>query len=59
MTAEDLMRDEARYLANAPRDDLELLASGVQAMVAERKAFRWVARYERAFWEMAYGDGDV
>jgi thiaminase/transcriptional activator TenA len=26
---------------------------------AERDAFRWVARYERAFWEMAYGDGDV
>jgi thiaminase/transcriptional activator TenA len=26
---------------------------------AEREAFRWVARYERAFWAMAYGDGDV
>jgi thiaminase/transcriptional activator TenA len=26
---------------------------------AEREAFRWVAKYERAFWEMAYADGHV
>ena len=30
-----LTRAEARYLAGAPREDLALLASGVQAMVAE------------------------
>jgi thiaminase/transcriptional activator TenA len=30
-----LTRAQARYLAAAPRQDLELLASGVQAMVAE------------------------
>ncbi len=33
--AEALTRVEARYLAGAPREDLALLASGVQAMVAE------------------------
>jgi len=26
---------------------------------AEREAFRWVAKYEQAFWEMAYARGDV
>ncbi len=25
---------------------------------AERDAFRWVARHERAFWQMAYASGD-
>ncbi len=30
-----LIRTEARILASAPREDLELLAGGVQAMVAE------------------------
>jgi thiaminase/transcriptional activator TenA len=30
-----LTRAEVRYLANAPREDLELLVQGVQAMVAE------------------------
>ena len=25
----------------------------------EREAFRWVARYEKDFWEMAYAHGDV
>jgi thiaminase/transcriptional activator TenA len=33
--AVDLTRAEARYLAGAPREDWALLASGVQAMVAE------------------------
>ncbi len=26
---------------------------------AEREAFRWVAKYEKDFWEMAYACGDV
>ena len=26
---------------------------------AEREVFRWVAKYEEAFWEMAYARGDV
>jgi thiaminase/transcriptional activator TenA len=30
-----LLRAEGRFLANAPRDDLEVLAHGVQALVAE------------------------
>ena len=25
---------------------------------AEREAFRWIARYERDFWQMAYAGGD-
>ncbi len=63
-----LTRVEARYLAGAPREDLALLAAGVQAMVAEldwfeqkaaeREAFRQVAWHERAFWEMASETAD-
>lgn len=34
-----LTRAEGRYLANAPREDLALLAGGVQAMVAELEWF--------------------
>ncbi len=26
---------------------------------AEREAFRWVAKYEQAFWEMAFARGHV
>jgi thiaminase/transcriptional activator TenA len=37
-----LARAEGRYLANAPRGDLELLAQGVQAMVAE---LAWFERH--------------
>ncbi len=39
-------------------DALEAGANRVLAMDAnaEREAFRWVARYEQAFWQMAYGD---
>jgi thiaminase/transcriptional activator TenA len=37
-----LTRAEGRYLANAPRGDLELLAQGVQAMVAE---LAWFERH--------------
>ena len=29
-----------------------------QAGEAEREAFRWVARYEQDFWQMAYTGGD-
>ena len=38
-----LIRAEARYLAAAPREDLALLASGVQAMVAELDWFEYKA----------------
>ena len=42
-----LTRAEARFLAGAPREDLELLASGVQAMVAELDWFERKAAERR------------
>ncbi len=41
-------------------DALEAAASRVLAHggEAEREAFRWVARYERDFWQMAYAGRD-
>ena len=41
-------------------DALEATASRVLAHggEAEREAFRWVARYEKDFWQMAYSAGD-
>jgi thiaminase len=41
-------------------DDLEAAANRVLAAggEAERRAFRWIARYERDFWQMAYAGDD-
>ena len=41
-------------------DRLEAAANRVLARGgdAERDAFRWIARYERDFWQMAYSSGD-
>jgi len=41
-------------------DSLEAAANRVLARggEAEREAFRWIARYERDFWQMAYAGGD-
>jgi thiaminase len=41
-------------------DSLEVAANRVLARggEAEREAFRWILRYERDFWQMAYGGGD-
>ena len=42
-------------------DRLEAAANRVLACGgdAERDAFRWIARYERDFWQMAYSGDDV
>ena len=44
-----------------PPRTLEAAANRVlgEGANAEREAFRQVARYERAFWQMAYAGGDA